>query len=238
MPQPLNRVVRNATFRHNPFVLDTKPIMAQLVARIFAHWGLIEYRLSLLLVRVLGADATPSLAMFSTLIAQHLQLRALEAAAQAALSTEEFRVFKAALAVAERVQTPRNELAHGIWGGCHELPDALLVADPKASKEQDKEFTLLLERSDKEGLDIAEAVKLNSYDPSKVNVYNEADLQRAERDLSGASDIVFLTVIYLDGMFRGRRRGPARSRMSRDQVFHQLYGQRLFREAWDQPKKG
>lgn len=89
MPQPLNRVRPNAFFRHDPNVLDDKPKLAELVANIFAHWGLIEHRLSLLLVRVLGADAEPALAMFSTLTAQHLQLGALEAAAKAALSAVE-----------------------------------------------------------------------------------------------------------------------------------------------------
>src|SRR5262245_59198075 len=101
MPQPLNRVIPNATFRHNPNALRDKPQLATHVASIFAHWGLIEYRLSLLLVRVLGADAAPALAMFSTLTAQHLQLGALRAAAVAALSSVEYKVFDTALTVCD-----------------------------------------------------------------------------------------------------------------------------------------
>jgi hypothetical protein len=205
----------------------------------FAHWGLVEYRLSLLLVRVLGADAAPALAMFSTLTAQHLQLGALEAAAKVALSVEEFDVFKAATNVTDRVQTPRNHLAHWIWGSCLELPDALLLAEPKSAKERDRELTLALERSDTAGVNTAEMAKLNSYDPTKIRVYKEADLERAALDIEEASLITFLTVVYLDGLFRGRRKplDPSQTRLTRAQVFQQLYGLRLFREALDQIQK-
>jgi hypothetical protein len=145
MFQPLSRVKRSAFVRHDPHALDDKPEMAMLVAKIFAHWGLIEHRLSLLLVRVLGADAAPALAMFATLTAQHLQTGALEAAAKAALSEDEFAVFRAALGVTDSVQTPRNQLAHWIWASAPELENALLLAEPKSAKERDREFTLAME---------------------------------------------------------------------------------------------
>jgi hypothetical protein len=235
MPQPLSRVKPNAFFRHDPNALDDKPHLAKLVANIFAHWGLVEYRLSLLLVRVLGADAAPALAMFSTLTAQHLQLGALEAAAKVALSLEEFDVFQAGIAVTDSVQTPRNQLAHWIWGTAPELPKALLLAEPKSAKERDRELALALERSDTQGVNTEEMARLNSYDPARINVYTESDLQRAERDIEEASTVAFLVVVYLDGLFRGRRRptDPSQSRLTRAHVFRQLYGQRLFREAWD-----
>lgn len=231
MPQPLNRVIPNANFHHDSGVLNYQPNLARLVARIFAHWSLIEYRLSLLLVRVLGADATPALAMFSTLTAQHLQLGALEAAAKAALFTDELDVFLAGMAVTDSVQTPRNHLAHWIWGSCPELPNALLLAEPKSHKERDREFTLALESG---VTDTAELTRLNSYDPAKILVYREGDLSRAERDLEEASLMAFLVVIYLDGSFRGRRKAPNALRTaSRADILHQLCGQRMFREAWD-----
>src|ERR1700704_773040 len=192
MSQPLNRVIPDALVRHDPNVLDNKPKMAHLVASIFAHWALIEYRLSLLLVRVLGADAAPALAMFSTLTAQHLQLGALEAAAKVALSAEEFDVFKATINVTDSVQTPRNHLAHWIWASCLELPEAMLLAEPKSAKERDREFTLALEKSEGNSINVEEMTKLNSYDAAKVRVYKETDLRRVNRDLEEDSLIAFL----------------------------------------------
>jgi hypothetical protein len=231
MFQPLSRVKRSAHVAHDPNVLDDKPEMAKLVANIFAYWGLIEYRLSLLLVRVLGADSVPALAMFSTLTAQHLQLGALEAAAKATLTQQEFDVFKAATNVTDSVQTPRNQLAHWIWASASELPDALLLAEPKSAKERDREFTLALETGT---ATLVEMDMLNSYDPEKIAVAKESDLRRASENMIEASITAFLTVVYLDGSFRGRRKAPIDSRgLSRDQLFRQLSGLRLFREAWD-----
>jgi hypothetical protein len=135
MPQPLNRVISNGEFRPDADVLGDKPELAKLVASIFALWGLIEGSLSHLLIRVLGADAEPAIAMFATLTAQHLQMGALKAAARAALSSDDFDVFCAATSVTDGVQAPRNHLAHWIWGKCDQLPDALLLAEPKAEKE-------------------------------------------------------------------------------------------------------
>jgi hypothetical protein len=234
MFQPLSRVKPRAQVMHDPNALDDKPEMAKHVANIFAYWGLIEHRLSLLLVRVLGADAAPALAMFSTLTAQHLQLGALEAAAKAALSQEEFDVFKAATNVTDSVQTPRNQLAHWIWASAPELPNALLLAEPKSAKERDREFTLGLET----GLSLDEIDMLNSYDPKNVAVVKESDLGRASKEMQNASLTVFLTVVYLDGSFRGRRKTPIDPRgMTRSQLFRQLYGLRMFREAWDRIQK-
>ncbi len=230
MPQPLNRVIPNAYFRHDPNVLDNQPKLAILVAKIFAHWGLIEYRLSLLFIRRTRRRRGASTCdVYSTLTAQHLQFGALEAAAKAALTPEEFDVFAAAIAVTDSVQTPRNQLAHWIWGSCPELPNALLLAEPKSHKERDREFTLALESGK---FDTVELGRLNSYDPANIMVYKDGDLRRAERDLEEASLMAFLLVIYLDGSFRGRRKPLSALRTaSRADVFRQLCGQRMFREA-------
>jgi hypothetical protein len=224
MPQPLSRVRSDATARQRPSVLDHLPAKyAQLVAGIFSNWSLIEY---------LGADAEPALAMFATLEAQHLQWRAIEAAANAALEANEFDLFKATMSVARSVQTPRNQLAHWVWAYSPELPDALLLAEPKSAKDRDREFTLALESGE---TDPAKIAALNTFDPAHIQVYREADLQRARDNLEQAVEVTFLTVVYLDGLFKGRIKPlPWTPRSpTRDQLFQQLYGLRLFREAWD-----
>jgi hypothetical protein len=233
MPQPLSRVKPGATVRQRPAILDhLSPKYAQLVAAIFSHWSLVEYRLSVLLVRILGADAEPALAMFATLDAQHLQFRAIDAAAKAALEDNEYDIFKATMSVARSVQTPRNQLAHWVWAHSPELPEALLLAEPKSAKERDREFTRALESGVTDSEKIA---ALNTFDPAHVQVYREGDLQRARDNLEEAVQITFLTVVYLDGQFKGRIKPlPWTGRTAtRDQLFQQLYGLRLFREAWD-----
>ncbi len=241
MPQPLNRVIPNGEF--NPIgirpnesgILDDKPELAKLVASIFGLWASIEQSLSLLLVSVLGADAEPVIAMFATLTAQRQQMGALEAAAKAALSPNEFDVFRAAISMTDSVQTPRNHLAHWIWGTCEQLPDALLLAEPKAQKDRERELKLAFERAG--GPDVNEIINLNRYDPATVLVHRRGDLERAKRDLEDAAFITALLTVYLDRKirrdaketdFEGQRVAGLREGMLR-----LFLDKRLFREALD-----
>jgi hypothetical protein len=239
MPQPLNRVIPNGKFRQDTSVLDDKPELAKLVASICALWGLIEHALSHWLVRVLGADAEPAIAMFATLTAQHLQIGALRAAAKAALSADDFDVFCAAINVIDSVQTPRNHLAHWIWGSCEQLPDALLLAEPKAQKERDQKRMAVIDRFDK-GPTVSmfdEIIELDRYDPATVLVYRHGDLERAKRDLEEAEKIAAVLMVYLDRrLWQAPTSDTQRATAIRDALSQKLRGNRLFREAWDRTR--
>jgi hypothetical protein len=235
MPQPLNRVIPNGEFSpirirpNESGVLDDNPELAKLVASIFALWASIEHSLSLLLVSVLGADVEPAITMFATLTAQHLQMGALQAAAKAALSADDFDVFCAAISMTESVRTPRNHLAHWIWGTCEQLPDALLLAEPKAQKDRDRELKLAFERAG--GPDINEIIKLDRYDPATVLVYRRGDLERAKRDLEDAAWITALLTVYLDRKIRRDARETNFEGQRVAAMFQLFLDKRLFREA-------
>ena len=235
MPQPLNRVIRNGEFRPNDSVLNDNPELAKLVASIFALWASIEHSLSLLLTSVLGADAEPAIAIFATLRGERPQLDALEAAAKAALSPNEFDVFRAAISMTDSVRRARNHLAHWIWGTCKQLPDALLLAEPKAQKDRERELNLAFERAG--GPDVKEIINLERYNSATVLVYRRGDLERAKRDLEDAERITALLTVYLDRKirrdaketdFEGQRVAGLREGMLR-----LFLDKRLFREALD-----
>jgi hypothetical protein len=235
IPQPLNRVISNGEFRPNETALNDNPELAKLVASIFALWAGIEHSLSLLLTSVLGADAGPAIAMFATLRGQRLQLGALKAAAKATLSPNDFDVLCAAISMADSVQTPRNHLAHWIWGTCEQLPDALLLAEPKAQEDRERELNLAFERAG--GPDVREIINLARYNPATVVVYRRDDLERAKGDLADAERITALLTIYLDRQIRGwasdTRLEGQRVAALREVVFQHFYDKRLFREALD-----
>jgi hypothetical protein len=239
MPQPLNRVISNGEFRPNPDVLSDKPELAKLVASIFALWASIEHLLSLLLVRVLGADPEPAIAIFATLKPQRLQLGALKAAAKAALSVDDFDVFCAAISLTDSVLTPRNHLAHWIWGDCEQLSEALLLAEPKARKEQDQKMIAAIRRLEKGPTTsmLDEIFKLYRYDPATVWVYRRGDLERAKRDLEDVERIARLLTVYLDRqLWQMPSSHPEweRARSIRNTLFELLREKRLFAEALDQ----
>jgi hypothetical protein len=198
MPQPFSRLVPDAHIYLDSNILADKPDLAILVTKIFAGWAKIEHELSFLLVRVLGADAAPAIAMHATLTAQHLQNSALQAAAKAALSPDDFDIFQAALSTAESAATPRHHLAHWIWGGCKQRPELLALADPKMIKQRDFRVEKFYGANPNRGPDdIIKNIELYFFDTSAVLAYAKNDLERALRDLEEAFQALFLLGIYL-----------------------------------------
>ena len=232
MPQHLNRVILNGEFRPNESVLNDNPELAKLTASIFALWASIEHSLHLLLTSVLGADAGLAIAMFATLRGQRLRMGALEAAAKATLSLNDFDVFRAAISMVHSAQTPRNYLAHWIWGTCEELPDALLLAEPKAQKDRERELILALERAD--GPDVKEIINLARYNPATVLVYRRDDLVRAKCDLEDAERIMTALTVYFDRQVCRRASDTSEGVAAlREEVFQHFYDNRRFRETLD-----
>ena len=234
MPQRIDKIVPDPHCKLDVNALIEKPKLAILVTQIFALWASIEQDLDVLLVNVLGANATPALAMFATLTAQHLQLGALEAAAKAALPKDDFDIFKAALLAVDCAQTPRNHLAHWSWGVCLQRPDLLILANPKMLSARDLRVAKLLHAPGPkaEPKEIGEA---NLFDDSEILAYSEADLSRAVRDLQEAIDILRLMTNYIDpswAVYMGPSVGVTLTQDEiRARIIERLSGLRLFCEA-------
>src|SRR5262249_16218507 len=174
--------------------------------------------------------AAPAIAMFQTLTAQHLQLGALDAAAKAALSPEDFQIFAAAVSTAESAQTPRNHLAHWAWGKCRQRPDLLVLANPQMLRERD--FRVAKAIASK--ADLGEVVQMNLFDPSGALAYSKSDLERALRDLEESYYAVNSLSLYLNpdqliGM--GILPPDTDIQKIRAELLQELNGNRLFREA-------
>jgi hypothetical protein len=235
MPQPINRIVPNARVILDTDVLSEKPDIAVLVVRVFAIWAAIERHLNVLLVRLLGADSVPALAMFSILQTQALQTKALDAAAKSTLSPEDLDIFSASLAVANSVQKTRNRLAHWAWGKCTERPDLLVLGDPEGLKERDTRVAAHYQSLKPGAPNLLETYNIVRFDLSKFYGYTKTDLEREVRDLLEADEIVFLYGIHLDPSFSMAHAKAFDEPESHDeiraQVLQQLNGKRLFREA-------
>jgi hypothetical protein len=218
-------------------ILEGKPDLAILVTQIFSTWARIEQRLSFLLVRVLGADAAPALAMFATLTAQHLQIGALLAAAEAALPPDDFDIFQAAISVADGAQAPRNHLAHWAWGGCKQRPELLTLANPKMLHQRDFRVARKIHTAKAtDPVDPMEVAELNLFDASEILAYSKADLERALRDLKEAYQVLNLVEMYVDPRFEAALSHyysdfEATRDELRDGALQQLNEKRLFREG-------
>ena len=234
MPQPINRIVPNARVILDTDVLDEKPDLAILVVKIFAVWANIERRLSVLLVHLLGADEVHAHAIFSILQTQQLQTKAMEAAANSALSPDDRNVFNAVMTVTNSVQSIRNRLAHWSWGKCIQRPDLLVLGDPDGLNERDKRMAAHYQ-SLHPGASLLEIAVNNQFDLSKFYGYSKADLEREVRDLLEAEMIGYFFQNFIDPSFHIAHAKIFNESDSPDEIrakaLHQLNGKRLFREA-------
>jgi len=238
MPQPLNRVVPNGTISLTPDALVDKPEMAVVVTRIFATWVEIEQQLAVILYRIMGGDHAATLAIYGILETQTLRKVALEAVAKATLPPEDYPVFLAMLAAAERVATPRNQLAHWPWGICPERPnDILLLAEPEFLEQREIKRAALwsAENSDGEKPDLRDFIDLQHINPAHIQTYTLPDLRRSLRDIQEAHEIIRLASYLLDSnSILQIERGSDVAQKIRAELLQKLNSKRLFREAANQ----
>ncbi len=104
------------------------------------------------------------MAMYEALSGGEARRAALEGAAKAALPEDDFLLFKAVEKVLGPARRIRNNFAHHIWGTTTEIPDALLLIDPKCLREFE------VQKSDGRSLII---------ERSLVYVWKERDLKEA-----------------------------------------------------------
>jgi hypothetical protein len=235
MPQPLNRVVPNGTISLTPDALADKPEMAIVVTRILATWVEIEQQLAVILYRIIGGDHAATTAIYGILETQTLRKVALEAVAKVKLPPDDYSVFAAMLAAAERVATPRNQLAHWPWGICPERPnDLLLLANPDFLEQREIRRAALwsAQNSDGEKPDLRDFIELQHIDPAHIQTYTLADLQRSLRDIQEAHEIIRLASYFVDSnSILQIERGSADAQKIRAELLQKLNSKRLFREA-------
>jgi hypothetical protein len=234
MPQPLNRVVPNATVSLTPDALTDKPDMAIVVTQIFAMWAHLEQALAIVFIRLVGGDQEVAHALYSMLQTETLRQAALLATAKAKLSTADNDVLVAMINVATRVATPRNQLAHWPWAVCTERPDLLLLVNPKFIRDIElRKSKLYSPKSTVSGIEaFDEMIAVQTFDPSEIQTYGIADLKRSLRDIEEAHTVLSFAIKLLDAnsiaqVCRDEPDGQA----IRAQLLQQLNEQRLFREA-------
>jgi hypothetical protein len=226
MPNPFSRIIPDAELYLDYNILDDKPEMAKAVARIFAVWAAIEHRLRFLLFEVVGSNSGAAVAIYETLTAQHLQRKALENAAKAVLPLDAYSIVLAALSIAESSQTPRNHLAHWLWGGCKQKPDLLALADPTLIKELDLRLQTFYNAK---GMVECDGWDPEFLDPDLVLAYSIGDLKRAEKDLIETSECLQRVGSYL--WASGANRDCEVNPSEQAHILSELNELRLFREA-------
>jgi len=135
MPKPLSKVIPNPPPNGLPLLYDQdapskQPSLAILVAQAISLWSLVDHTIGLILVDILGANATPAIAMFVALPST-AQQKALTAAAETVLDKPKMLLFNILIKIYKKRKDQRNIFAHWIWIYCELAHDHLVLVDPK-----------------------------------------------------------------------------------------------------------
>lgn len=138
MPQPLSRVVPNASVvfgNAGDRPLARHPELAVLAIEAIASWSNVESFMLKLFVSLLGGNGSLAAEVFLALENQAAKNTAINAAASSVLRelTGELRVLKAILAITKTNEKERNKLAHWTWGDSPNIPDGVVLIDPRAT---------------------------------------------------------------------------------------------------------
>jgi hypothetical protein len=111
--------------------IEDRPECAVIIARCSATWSYIEAETALLLATILKINTEPALAMFLAMQSTRVQIEVISAAAEAVLSTDDFKLFRAIMNVRKGFETDRNHLIHGIFGGSLSVKNGVLWIEQK-----------------------------------------------------------------------------------------------------------
>jgi len=154
MPQPLSRAMPNADVvlgiaGDRPLLRH--PQLAALAIEAIASWSNVEDFMLNMFVELLGGNESLATNIFLSLENQSAKNAAIYAAVNTVLKEKQdaLEVFKAIMAISKTNEKSRNKLVHWTWGDSPNIPDGLLLIDPKAS--------------------------ISNFDKSEIYVYKESD---------------------------------------------------------------
>ncbi|CAN7190616.1 hypothetical protein LJR230_000422 [Trinickia sp. LjRoot230] len=138
MPQPLSRVAPDASIvigNAGDRPLARHPDLAVLAIEAVASWSNVESFMLGLFVELFGGHNALATEVFLSLEGQAAKSAAIAAAAASVLKDRvaELSVLRAILAIVKTNEKDRNKLAHWTWGDSPNLPDALLLVDPRTT---------------------------------------------------------------------------------------------------------
>lgn len=113
-----------------------------------ASWSNVEASMMQIFVELAGGSAAAATAIYLAFENASAKTTVIETLARRNLPTDERSILTAMLKIAKSQQSERDKLAHWLWGYSEELPDALILVDPRElAKHRETQEALISLRS-------------------------------------------------------------------------------------------
>ena len=134
MPQPLSRVLPKAGYELGNVGFQTlrrRPSLALAAMECIASWSHVEGFFLQTYVQLAGGAEADAAAVYLAMETSTAKSEAIRVLSERKLSPDNRALMQAIIRVSKAAQKERDKLAHWSWGTSEQLPDALLLADPR-----------------------------------------------------------------------------------------------------------
>jgi hypothetical protein len=146
-------------------------------------WGEVEALLATILIAVVRRDARRTVEQFLELSSSRRQREVLEQAASEKLSPEQMELLSAALSVYSHQAKERNRLVHWCAGMSPEVPDAIILQDPKRQAHLNLALVEHIEGLRANGSEAMPDSFANPASRATMLVYRTSDFERTIREM-------------------------------------------------------
>jgi hypothetical protein len=130
-PQPLLKVCSNATVELSLQRVIERPQVAAWIAECIACWSIVEYETSRLFTLLLDVNVEAGMELYNQFGGASLKESGIKALARSKLHRKDFEIIEALLKAINSHEKTRNKIAHWYWGISDQVPDGLVLIDPK-----------------------------------------------------------------------------------------------------------
>jgi hypothetical protein len=194
-PQPFSNVNPKAGYVLLP-LLEKRPLVALEIETCIATWAQTDSAANLLFLTLLGSNETIGAALFNSFESTSAKVNALRSVAVATHA-----LFDALLRLIKSRQKVRDKIAHWLWGVSDEIPDGLVLVDPRMLFGRNATYM------DKGRAGTALANDLMP-SPDHVFVYRVDDLKRDAKDFYDLTMVIYLAQsLFMTPKSDSRRQG-------------------------------
>lgn len=219
MPNPLSKVRPDASIKLGVHTFENHPKFMLHIHNVIHCWSKTDLFLSHLATTFLRSDFEVVAAMFQALSSAEARRAAMIAAAQEVLDEEDFWLVCAVLAEIRSSREERNRFAHHIWAACEELPENLLLVDPKATGGILMSINTAL-ASLSSGAPQS-SPELRSFDHKRVQVYSKQDFEQASESAANAHS--WVAKLYLSIAIQPSPADPMRTELLEQPAIRRRY---------------
>ena len=192
-PQPLSRVNPKAGFHSELGTADAHlhPDLYHLVQRVIGLAAYGEAGWAHIYGSILSTSPVPAFAMYRAIESERAKRSILLAGAKVSVSTYDYNILSSVIKAVTPVFKVRHKFAHHLWGHAHELPDALLLAEPEVLIHEPVMYGLESVRLHRLGLPFEVVAERGvNLDYSRIMVWSRDALNEAVKEMTSAVNCI------------------------------------------------